>query len=37
VFNDFNFEVPRLAADGFDLGEGFQFDIQVPADLDQFR
>jgi len=30
-------EIPGLTADGFNLAECFQFNVQVPADLDQFR
>jgi hypothetical protein len=30
-------EVPRRARDVLDFGERSQLDVQVPADLDQFR
>jgi len=32
---DDNFEMPRLAADILDVGQGVDFDVGVPADLDQ--
>jgi hypothetical protein len=32
-----DFEIAFLAAKALDLGEREQFDIDVPADLDQFR
>jgi hypothetical protein len=37
VLQEFNREVAGAAADGCDFTQRFQFDVQVPADLDQFR
>jgi hypothetical protein len=37
VLQQFNREVAGAAADGSDFAKCFEFDIQVPADLDQFR
>jgi hypothetical protein len=36
VLKDFNVEVPRLPGQADDFGECEKFDVQVPADLDQF-
>jgi hypothetical protein len=33
----FNLEIARLALDAFKICVGDQFDVQMPADLDQYR
>jgi hypothetical protein len=37
VLRELDGEVPRLARDVLDFRERSQLDVQVPADLDQFR
>jgi len=37
MLQQLHLEISGLAANGFDLAECFQFNVQVPADLDQFR
>jgi hypothetical protein len=37
VLDELDLEVPRLTRDLLDLAEGSQLDVQMPADLDQFR
>ena len=37
TFADFYLEIAWLAVDGFQVCVSDQFDVQVPADLDQFR
>jgi len=36
-FLDLYFKVPRRTLYGFQIGIGNKLDVQVPADLDQFR
>jgi hypothetical protein len=36
VLNQLDFEIACFSADAFDLGKGEKFDVDVPADLDQF-
>ena len=36
-FLDLNFEITGRTLDGFQIGIGDKLDVQVPADLDQFR
>jgi hypothetical protein len=37
MLQKFNLKITGAAADGFDFSQGFQFNIQMSADLDQFR
>jgi hypothetical protein len=37
MFQDAYLEIARFAADGSDFGKGQEFDVEMPADLDQFR
>jgi hypothetical protein len=37
VLDQLDFEFARFSADAFNFGQGEKFDIDVPADLDQFR
>ena len=37
LFSDLDFEVSLVSFDGLNGGEGMDFNIDVPADLDQFR
>jgi hypothetical protein len=37
VLNQADFEIAFFPVNALDLGEGQQFDIDMPADLDQFR
>jgi len=32
-----DFKIPQFTVNGFNSGQGVQFNVQVPADLDQFR
>ena len=34
--NDFDFKIPLFPGDAFHLGEGQEFNVEMPADLDQF-
>jgi len=34
---DLDLEISFVSADIFNVGTGMEFDIDVPADLDQFR
>jgi hypothetical protein len=36
MLDQLNLEVPGLAGNVFDFGKREQFDVDVPADLDQF-
>ena len=36
AFPDFDLEIPRGPLDGFEIRIGDQFNIEMPADLDQF-
>jgi hypothetical protein len=36
VLDQLDFEIARLPANAFNFGKGEKFDIDVPADLDQF-
>jgi hypothetical protein len=37
MFQDAYLEIARFAADGTDFRQGQDFDVEMPADLDQFR
>jgi hypothetical protein len=37
AFSDFDLEITRGPLDAFKVRVSDQFDVQVPADLDQFR
>jgi hypothetical protein len=34
--NDFNFKISLFPGNAFHLGEGQEFNVEMPADLDQF-
>jgi hypothetical protein len=37
VLEDLDFKIASLPINGFELREGQYFNVQMPADLDQFR
>jgi hypothetical protein len=37
VFEYLDFKIAHVSLDGDDFREGKKFDIEMPADLDQFR
>jgi hypothetical protein len=37
AFSDFDFKITRFTSDGFEIRVGDKLDVQMPADLDQYR